>query len=127
MFNAPRSDKTSLERRITAKLEATAIVRTRGELAKIVAANPFAGRAGASVLFLARPPAAARRRAFREMDFAQPFPVLRGSVLFHVWPTTLRGKKTPVALERVLGVRGTARSARVVSAILKRMSESPKR
>lgn len=124
MFNAPREDKRSLEDRITDRFGTTAIVRTRSEIARTLAGDPFAGRKGAAVVFLARPPTAARRRAFLELDFAQPLPVLRGSAVFHVWPTTLRGRKGTFNFEKALGVQGTDRTSRVVAGILARMSGS---
>ncbi len=117
LFNADRSDPASLEHRIAARLGAPALVRTRVELARIVAQDPF----GSSILFLARAPTAARRRAFLRLDFEASRPVLRGRTVFFVYPASLRGKRTPLDFERVLGVQGTARSARVVGQLLARM------
>jgi uncharacterized protein (DUF1697 family) len=127
LFNADRSDTAALERCIAARLGAAAFVRTRPELARVVAQDPFRGRPGASVLFLARPPAAARRRAFLRLDFEAPRPVLRGRTLCFVHPARLLGKRTPFDFERALGVEGTARSARVVGQLLARMSETASR
>ena len=127
MFNARGWNKETIERRITSRLGTTAIVRTRAELATILAADPFGARRGAAVFFLVRPPTAARRRALLQLDFAEPRPVLRGAALFHVWPTTLHGRKTPVNFEKILGVRGTDRTSRVVAGILARMTGSTER
>jgi hypothetical protein len=118
LFNADRSDITTLESRITAELDAVALVRTRPELAKIAAHDPFRS----AILFLARAPTAARRREFLRLEFELPRPELRGKTVFLAHPATLRGKSTPFDFERALGVQGTARSARVVGQLLARMS-----
>jgi hypothetical protein len=107
LFNADRSDITTLESRITAELDAVALVRTRPELAKIAAHDPFRS----AILFLARAPTAARRREFLRLEFELPRPELRGKTVFFAHPATLRGKSTPFDFERALGVQGTARSA----------------
>ena len=121
LFAADRSDRALLEHRIAAQFGTAAFVRTRAELAKIVAQDPYAS----IIVFLARVPSPARRRAFLQLDFETPRPVLRGRTLFYVYPGTLRGKRTPLDFERVLGVQGTFRSARVVSQLLARMRDSP--
>jgi hypothetical protein len=54
-------------------------------------------------------------------------PVLRGETMFFVYPARLHGKHTRLDFERLLGVRGTARSARVVKALLARMSRKKRR
>jgi uncharacterized protein (DUF1697 family) len=117
MFTTDHLDTAVLERRIGARLDVTVLVRTRSELARVVAEDPF----GSSVLFLSRPPTAARRRAFAELDFEPPRPFLRGRTAFFVYPVRLRGKRSPLDLERALGVAGTARSARVVTKLADRM------
>jgi uncharacterized protein (DUF1697 family) len=124
LFNAERLDPAALERRITARLGVAAIVRTRAELARIVTQDPF----GSSILFLAHTPTAARRRAVLQLDFETPLPVLRGKTVFFAYPARLLGKRAPLDFERVLGVQGTARSARVVGQLLEHMSDTaPKR
>lgn len=121
LFSADRSDAAALERRIALRLGTAAFVRGCPELARVAADDPFRGRGGASVFFLARPPAAGRRQAFLRLAFEAPRPVLRGRSLFFVHPARLRGKRTPVDFERAFAVPGTARSARVVERLLARM------
>ena len=53
VFSALGADASLLERRITEGVGAEALVRTRQELADIVANDPYSGRQGAN-LFLAR-------------------------------------------------------------------------
>src|SRR5688572_18398314 len=96
IFTTDRSDRATLERRIAARLGAATFVRTRAELERVVGQDPFRGQPGASVMFLARPPTAARRRALLRLDFAASRPVLHGSTLFFVHPARLRGKRTPL-------------------------------
>lgn len=117
LFNAVDSDIPEHERRITAKFGTPAIVRTRVDLARVVAQIPFES----DVLFLAQAPTAARRRAFLGLAFEAPQPVLRGKTVFFVHPARLPGKRSPFNFEEALGM-GTARSARVVRQILGRMS-----
>jgi len=120
LFNAPRADMAVLEEQITAQFSTRAMVRTRTELARIVAKDPFDN----SILLLRRAPAASRKRALLELDFESPHPVLRGKTVYFVHPAQLRGKRASFDFERALGVLGTARSARVVRQILARMSDS---
>jgi uncharacterized protein (DUF1697 family) len=117
LFNAVGSDIASLESRIAAEFDTVALVRTRPELARIVGQDPF----GSTILFLARASTTARRE-FLRLDFEPPGPVLRGKTVYFEHPAKLRGKSTPFDFERALGVQGTARSARVVRALLERMS-----
>jgi hypothetical protein len=57
LFNARASDPAALERRIAARVGTAAFVRTRTEMARVVAQDPL----GAVVMFLAHPPAAAKK------------------------------------------------------------------
>jgi uncharacterized protein (DUF1697 family) len=122
LFNARSSNPASLERRIAARFHTAAFVRTRTEMARVVAQDPLR----AIVMFLAHPPAAAKKRAFLELDFLEPHPVLRGRTLYLSFPLRLRGRRTPLDIERALDVRGTFRTARVVAMLLARMSDRSK-
>lgn len=119
LFNADQSDRAALERRIAARFGTAAMVRTRRELAEIVAQDPYTS----DILFLANAPTPAHRRTFLRLDFETPRPVLRGKTLYFAHPARLRGKRTPFEFERALGVQGTARSARVVRELLARMEK----
>lgn len=119
-FQAERSDPAEHERRITAHFGTLAVVRTRADLARIVAHDPFSS----TILFLVQTPTAARRYAFQQLDFEPPRPILYGKTVYFVHPSRLREKRSPFDFERALDVQGTARSARVVVQLLARMSEA---
>ena len=120
LFTAPLTSAATLEKRIADRFRTDAFVRSAVELAKIVANDPLGG----VILFLAKPPALARREAFGQLDFEGRRPVLRGATLYFRYPTRLGGKKTPFDFEEFLGVRGTARSARVVKTIAEKLGRS---
>jgi uncharacterized protein (DUF1697 family) len=123
LFRADRAGPAAHERRITAKFGTIAVVRTRPELARIMAHDPF----GSSLLFLARAPTTTRRQAFHRLDFEVPRPILQGKTVYFVYPARRRGQRTPFDFERALGVLGTARSARVVGQLLVRMAAAASR
>ncbi len=117
LFTADASGVVSLERCIAARLGTVTMVRTRPDLARIAAQDPF----GSTIMFLARAPAAARFRAWLNLTFDDPSPVLYGKNVFLVFPARLRGKRTPFDLEGALGIQGTLRTARVVRQLLARL------
>lgn len=117
LFNSGRVDIAALEQRITDRFRTPAIVRTGSQLRRIIAHDPF----DSGILFLARTPKVSLRRAFLELNFASPRPVLYGKTVYYVDPARLQGKRTPFDFEHALTVLGTARSARVVRQILARM------
>jgi uncharacterized protein (DUF1697 family) len=119
LFDAPPADARALERRIGERFGTDAFVRTRAEIARVVAGDPL----DAIVMFLDRPPTAARKRAFLGLDVQAPRPVLRGRTLYFSYPLLLSGRRTPLDVEDALGVRGTFRTSRVVSTLLARLSE----
>jgi uncharacterized protein (DUF1697 family) len=122
MFNADDADMGAFESRIEARFDTAAFVRSRRDLRRIVAKDPF----GSAIQFLAHPPSAAKRRALLKLDFETQEPVLRGRTVYFVHPARLRGKRTPFDFEEFLGVPGTARSAQVVGKILERMMKGSK-
>lgn len=124
LFNARAGSVADLERRINERLGVVTFVRKRSELAGVVSQNPYSDSRGASVLFLKRAPRATQIRKLTQLDFNTDPPVIRRRVVFFRHPTTVRGRRTPVDFEQLLDIEGTARSARVVSAILGRMSGS---
>jgi uncharacterized protein (DUF1697 family) len=126
MFSVAAGSAAELEARIGKRLATAAIIRTASQLAKVVKANPFAGRSGASIYFLAKPPLAAKRKAFAALDFEDPPPVLSGKTVFIVHPTRLKGRKAIFDFEKFLGVPATGRTARIVERILALMSETAK-
>jgi uncharacterized protein (DUF1697 family) len=124
LFNAKEDEAGELERRIGRRFGTEAFVRTRSDVSRVVTGIPFEG--GSSVLFLRRPPAAARRRAFHLLEFEPPHPVLRGRTIYFVYPARRVGRRSSFDFEKALDVMGTARSARVVTEILHRMSGHPR-
>jgi uncharacterized protein (DUF1697 family) len=124
MFNTERADIAGVERDIAEKFHTVAIVRTRGDVARAAAGDPFQSDPRACMLFLAHVPPRTKRQAFLHTMFEGQEPQLRGRTLFFAWPLRERGKRAPFDLERVLGVPGTARTSRVVRAIAARMSNS---
>lgn len=119
LFDAPTTDVRSLERGIARRFGTDAFVRTRAEMARVVARDPL----GAIVMFLEHAPTAVNRRAFLELDVREPRPVLVGRTVYFSYPLLLRGRRTPVDVESALGVRGTFRTSRVVATLLARMSD----
>jgi Protein of unknown function (DUF1697) len=119
LFDAPTTDARSLERRIAKRLDTDAFVRTRAEMARVVAQDPLHG----IVMFLERAPTPATKRALLALDFVEPHPVLAGRAVYFSYPLLLRGRRTPFDVEDTLGVRGTFRTSRVAAILLDRMSD----
>jgi len=122
MFDAATNDTSTLERQITQRFGTDAFIRTRAEIARVVAHDPL----DAIVMFLERPPTATMRRAFLGLDLEGPRPVLTGRTLYFSYPVLLRGRRTALDVERTLGVKGTFRTSRVVATLLARMSHGPR-
>lgn len=105
-----------LERPIGEAVGTTAIVRTVAELKRAVTGNPLPAGGGSAILFLARVPSVTKRKALSALDLNLA-PVLRGRTLYFDHPVTLKGRRAPLDLEKLLGVVATARSARIVARI----------
>lgn len=118
LFNAKKEKVGSLEKQIATQFGTPAMVRTASQIARVIAQDPF----DSDILFLTRLPTASRRRAFLELDFESPRPVIYGKTVYFVHPARLKGKRTSFDFESQLGILGTARSARVVRGLLERMS-----
>jgi Protein of unknown function (DUF1697) len=119
LFEAQTTDARSIERTIAKRLGTDAFVRTRAELARVVARDPLHG----IVMFLEHAPSPAKKRAFLALDFGEPHPVLGGRTLYFSYPLLLRGRRTPFDVEDALRVRGTFRTSRVAAILLDRMSD----
>jgi uncharacterized protein (DUF1697 family) len=124
LFETDESDVAAMEAQIGKRFGTPAILRTEAEMKRAVRRNPFGRREGASILFLAEPPAAARRRAFQAIDFEEPAPELVGKTVFFVHPARLRGKRSPFDFERAFDLKGTARSAGIVEQLAERLTRS---
>jgi uncharacterized protein (DUF1697 family) len=115
---------TAIEERIAGDLglEVTVILRTRSQLAKLLAGNPFAKRekdpVKLHVTFLAARPAAAR---VRELDakYGEPdgFRVVGHDVYLHTPGGYGRSKLSNAYFERRLGVPATTRNWKTVTAL----------
>jgi uncharacterized protein (DUF1697 family) len=111
-----------IEREISARfgLEVTVVLRTKAELARLVAANPFAERESdptkLHVTFLA---AAPDRRRLAELDRAafapDDFHVGRNAVYLHMPKGYGRSKLSNAFFEKQLSVRATTRNWRTVT------------
>lgn len=127
VFNADEDDVALIEARIAHRQGAVTFVRTRRQLARVVAADPYASHPGAAVLFLAKAVPAKTRKAMAELNIEGAPPQIVGRTVFFTETTRLRGRSSLINLEHVLGIPGTARSSRVVAQVLARMSDEPRR
>lgn len=100
-------------------VETTAILRTPSELATLVAAHPFgADTSQTHVSFLAVEPAPEAARRLLEADHGPDRVELAGADLYLRYTRGVQGARLSAAqLERLLGVRGTARNWRTVTAL----------
>lgn len=101
-------------------IDVDVMVRTGGELAKIVEANPFL-RPGVSaatlhVAFLKSRPAAAAVRSISGEELGRDEFVVRGTEIYLKYPNGVAGSKmSPPLFERALGTPATVRTWRVVT------------
>lgn len=121
LFSSGGTDRSTLERRVSEAVGVQAFVRSRAEMADILASDPFSGRPGAALFFTHAdidPTAAARISAG---GFEGDAPVIMGAQVYFVHPMRRPGRKTVVDLERELAVRGTIRGSRVVQRVFELM------
>lgn len=121
MFNTDVEDMRLLEEAITGRLGAVAFVRTREQLAEIVAADPYGNEPGAAVALLADPVPSAHRKQVETLEFTGPPPVLIGTTVYFAEATRLRGKGGTLSPEYLYGVAGTVRATSVMAKVLARM------
>lgn len=120
VFSADGADERSLESRISAAVGTEAFVRTRVELSRIVAKDPFAGLQGAAMFLARRDIGEQERERLLAGGFeAEPSPVVRGSTIYFVHPTRRPGKRQIVDFASELGVSGTMRASHVVARVLR--------
>jgi len=99
------------------------VLRTRGELKKVIAANPFAGRELPSgkilVTFLAGDPAQEAKSALAAFDKYPEEVHLKGRELYTYFPNGAGQSKLPWSqVEKHLGITGTARNWNSVTQLL---------
>jgi uncharacterized protein (DUF1697 family) len=105
-------------------LDVDVVVRTRPQLAKIAAANPFDGNdTYVHVVFLDAQPSAGKVRSL-DPDRSPPdeFVVLGKEIYVHYPNGSGRSKITASYFEAKLGVRGTARNFNTVNKLLALMA-----
>lgn len=122
---APDSLRRELERQIAAGLgvEVQVVVRTRDELADVVARNPLADVADDpkryQVTFLDREPEPERLRPLEALDVAPERLVVSGRELYAWHPDGMQRSRLARALSDArLGVTATARNWRTVTTLL---------
>lgn len=118
MFNSDIGDVRLLEDVIAERLGAVTFVRTRSQIARIVAADPYVNEPGAAITLLAKPVPAARRRVFETMDFEGTPPLLRGRTLYFTESTRQKGRRSLLNPEVLLKTPGTVRASSVVAQVL---------
>jgi uncharacterized protein (DUF1697 family) len=122
---APATVKRELEQRIAADLglETEVFVRTRDELADVIARDPFAGEVDNpsryQVSFLSKQPSARAARELESADVAPERVAVSGKELYAWHPNGLQ--RSPLArllTEQRLGVGATARNWNTVTKLL---------
>jgi uncharacterized protein (DUF1697 family) len=108
-------------------LDVTVVLRTKAELAKLVAGNPFADderdESKLHVTFLAEQPTPARVATLEEKRFApDELRVTRGAVYLHCPEGYGRSKLSNTFFEKQLDVPATTRNWRTVTALADRTS-----
>jgi uncharacterized protein (DUF1697 family) len=100
-------------------VDTTAVVRTPAELAALVEDHPFGRDTSRShVVFLARRPAAAAAERLAAEDHSPDRGVLAGKNVYVQYGAGVQNARLSAArLERLLGVAGTHRNWRTVSAL----------
>jgi uncharacterized protein (DUF1697 family) len=128
VFTSRARDTSKMARAIEKKIDddlrltVTVLVRSSAELAQLVERNPFLKRgADASklhVTFLVEAPAAARVKALADADAGrEEFDVRGRDVYLHMPDGYGRGKLTNAFIEKQLGVAGTTRNWKTVTAL----------
>jgi uncharacterized protein (DUF1697 family) len=112
--------EAALEREVG--IRAAVLLRTKAELRKLVAANPYADRVAdprrLHVIFLSATPSRARVRAFDGAEFAPDEYRLVGRDVFAFYPRGYgRTKLTTATIEKQFGVTATSRNWRTVAAL----------
>jgi uncharacterized protein (DUF1697 family) len=129
LLSSAERDPARLARRIEAALEpalrrpTTVFLRTRAQLAKAAAANPFEPRRleaeqRCHLMFLSRAPAPPRRAALLALAGEDYRFAVRGPVLYYAYSRAFDGRRRAIDFEKVLGVTGTARTWKVVDKLV---------
>ncbi len=102
-------------------LDVTVVLRTKAELAKLVAGNPFEKQSDPTKLhvsFLVQAPERGRTRELEKQEFEpDEFRVTRDAVYLHCPKGYGRSKLSNAFFEKQLGVRATTRNWRTVATL----------
>ncbi len=125
LLTAPTDDRAHLARELARLVEdafgvvTTAVLRTPGELAAVLSSHPFGEDTSRThVSFLAAEPDADGLARLAEADHGSDRVHVAGADVFLHYPQGVQGSTlTAAKLERLLGVPGTARNWRTVTAL----------
>lgn len=120
-FSAPEVAPQELAARIEEAVGTEAFVLERGQLAEVVAGDPFRGREGAAVFLTSEPIGEADILQVLVEGFEGEPPRFAGRAAYFVHPLRRPGRKAILDWERALGVRGTMRSSAVLARVLELM------
>ena len=129
VFSSDETNATKLARALethlarTLRLETTAFVFARADLENAAKNDPFVKLRATHhvhVMFLSDAPDAAHRRALQALERDDYLFAVKGRVLHYAYDKKLAGKRRALDFERVLGVRGTSRTWKVVEALIAR-------
>jgi uncharacterized protein (DUF1697 family) len=130
VFRARESDPVRLARRIETAIEGAfghrpaVVIRTTADLRDVVARNPFAAREGVEpgkllITFLAAEPSPERRAKLAALQTTPEELHLLGRELFLYFPNGMSQSKLSMpAVDRALGIPGTARNWNTVNKLL---------
>jgi uncharacterized protein (DUF1697 family) len=121
---SPEELRAAIERALSEELgvQAAVVLRTKAQLGKLVAANPFADRADdprqLHVIFLDKAPQPARARSLDGDKYAPDELRLVGRDAFALYPRGYgRTKLTTATIEKHFAVTATSRNWRTVTAL----------
>jgi len=128
IFGSSDTDSGRLARKMEKRLEAslgfksTVFVLSLDELRTAAARNPFAGsderHEVCHLMFLSGTPDPERRRMLMGMQGEEYAFHVDGPVLYYAYPKASAGRRRNIDFEKVLGVRGTSRSRKVVDTLI---------
>ncbi len=131
LFTTNETDTESLACTIEAYLKSalgyhvTTFVLSRSRLEQAAANNPFKtedGELQCHVMFLSAGPDTAHRDALMAMQGEEYRFAFYDRLLYYAYPRTYAGHRRTVNFEKVLDVTGTARTSKVVAALIELLS-----
>jgi uncharacterized protein (DUF1697 family) len=135
IFQSAMTDVDRLAKRLTAAVskshgfEPRVLVRTRADLEKAVAGNPFSEASdnpkSVHVFFLAEPPKRPDLKACEAVKTKTEQFALKGNIFYLHTPDGFGTSKLAGSAERLLGVAATARNWRTVTTLLELAKKAP--